>query len=89
MQDSSQAVRWHYRGKLSTTCGSQHPCKQTHDFANVEICGTHPMRYQQMADTAASRMVCSRMFMVFLDRMAPAHNCKAADTAAGLGQRGQ
>lgn len=35
-----------------------------------------------MADTAASRMVCSRMFMVFLDRMAPAHNCRPATAAA-------
>jgi hypothetical protein len=47
------------------------------------------MRYQQMADTAASRMVCSKIFMVFLDRMAPAHNCRPAATAAAerLGQQ--
>lgn len=31
-----------------------------------------------MADTAASITVCSRMFMVFLERMAPAQSCIAA-----------
>lgn len=38
--------------------------------------GTYPTRYQQIADTAASRIVCRRMFIVFLERMAPAHNCR-------------
>jgi len=34
----------------------------------------HPTRYQASADTAASKIVCSRMFIVFLLRIAPAHS---------------
>ncbi len=49
---------------------------------------TYPTRYHTMADAAASINVCSKMFIAFLLRMAPASSC-GQDVAGGDGKQGQ
>lgn len=43
--------------------------------AVVHCCLTHPTKYHMSALQEASRTVCSRMFIAFLERMAPASSC--------------